>query len=81
MRGFHRHTEVVEIPQSSTGGVGVGAAGVSMNSNSSEASECVFAIWEKATEKNTLSSPMPTRMNVPTVKQRRDKLKIWFLHA
>jgi hypothetical protein len=40
----NRRTEVVRTPQSSTGGVGVGAAGVSMNSKSSETSECVFDI-------------------------------------
>jgi len=37
-------TEVVRTPQSSDGGAGVGAAGVSMNSKSSEDSDCVFAI-------------------------------------
>lgn len=37
-----KRTEVVLTPQFSDGGRGEGAAGVSMNSKSSDDSECVF---------------------------------------
>ena len=39
-----KHTEVVRTPQSVAGGCGVGAAGVLINSKSSEDPECVLAI-------------------------------------
>jgi len=41
-RQWGKRTEVVLTPQSSAGGCGEGAAGVSMNSKSSDDSECVF---------------------------------------
>lgn len=43
-----RLTDVVRTPQSLDGGAGDGAAGVSMNSKSSEDSECVLAMVQEA---------------------------------
>ena len=48
--GFSRLTDVVRTPQSSTGQVGVGTAGVPTNSKSSDASELDFDIVRACAE-------------------------------
>jgi hypothetical protein len=45
---FQARTEVVRTPQSSTGAAAAGAAGVSMNSKSSEDSECALTIVSRS---------------------------------
>jgi len=54
--GKGKRTEVVLTPQFSDGGCGEGAAGVSMNSKSSDDSECVFDMTAVSTQRSQTTS-------------------------
>jgi len=60
---------VVRTPQSLDGGAGDGAAGVSMNSKSSEDSECVLAMVEEANWA-TVSTQQESRLRLTRCRSR-----------